>query len=47
MQLLNYSGRRTYRILRNFLASDNLENIKFVENISDLISYGALRKVLG
>jgi nicotinamidase-related amidase len=34
-------------ILRNSLASDNLENIKFVENISDLISYGALRKVLG
>ena len=34
-------------ILRGSLASDNLKNIKFVESISDIISYGALRKVLG
>ncbi|MBN1995583.1 MAG: isochorismatase family protein [Anaerolineae bacterium] len=33
-------------ILRGALASGALENIKFVENISDLISYGALKKVL-
>jgi len=29
------------------LASGNLERIKFVEDINDVISYGALRKVLG
>ena len=34
-------------ILRSSLASDTLENIKFVENISDVISYGALKNVLG
>ena len=34
-------------ILRGSLASDNLENIKFVESISDIVSYGALKKVLG
>ncbi len=34
-------------ILRGSLASDALENIKFVESISDIISYGALKKVLG
>jgi nicotinamidase-related amidase len=34
-------------ILRDSLASDTLENIKFVENISDVISYGALKAVLG
>ena len=34
-------------ILRGALASDNLENIKFVESISNIISYGVLRKVLG
>jgi len=34
-------------ILRGSLASDILENIKFVESISDVISYGALKKVLG
>jgi nicotinamidase-related amidase len=34
-------------ILRGSLASDNLENIKFVEGISEIISYGALKKVLG
>ncbi|HKZ44092.1 MAG TPA: isochorismatase family protein [Anaerolineales bacterium] len=33
-------------ILRGCLASDSLENIKFVESISDIISYGALMKVL-
>jgi nicotinamidase-related amidase len=33
-------------ILRGSLASDTLENIKFVESISDVISYGALKKVL-
>jgi nicotinamidase-related amidase len=34
-------------ILRGSLASDNLEHIKFVESISDIISYGVLKKVLG
>ena len=34
-------------LLRGSLASGSAENIKFVENISDVISYGALRKVLG
>ncbi|NIN63110.1 MAG: isochorismatase family protein [Anaerolineae bacterium] len=34
-------------ILRGSLASDNLKNIEFVESISDIISYGALKKVLG
>jgi nicotinamidase-related amidase len=34
-------------LLRNSLASDNLENIKFVESINDTISYGALKKFLG
>jgi len=33
-------------ILRGSLASDTLENIKFVESISDIISYGVLKKVL-
>ena len=33
-------------IFRGSLASDTLENIKFVESISDIISYGALKKVL-
>ena len=33
-------------ILRNGLASDNEANIKFVENISNIISYGALMKML-
>ena len=33
-------------ILRGALASDNLENIKFVESISNIISYGVLKKVL-
>ena len=34
-------------ILRGSLASDKLKNIKFVESISDIISYGVLKKVLG
>jgi nicotinamidase-related amidase len=34
-------------ILRGALASDNLENIKFVESISDIVSYTVLKKVLG
>jgi nicotinamidase-related amidase len=33
-------------ILRGALASGNLEHIKFVENISDVISFGALRSFL-
>ena len=31
-------------ILRGSLASDNPDNIKFVESISNIISYGALKK---
>ncbi len=34
-------------ILRESLASVVPENIKFVESISEIISYGALKKVLG
>jgi nicotinamidase-related amidase len=34
-------------ILRGSLASDNPKNVRFVESISDMISYGALKKVLG
>ena len=34
-------------ILRGALASDIPENIKFVESINDVISYGALKTVLG
>jgi nicotinamidase-related amidase len=34
-------------ILRGSLASGVLKNIKFVENVNELISYGALKKVLG
>jgi nicotinamidase-related amidase len=33
-------------ILRGSLASGIPENIKFVESISDIISYGALKKIL-
>ena len=33
-------------ILRGSLASGSPENIKFVESISDIISYGVLKKVL-
>jgi nicotinamidase-related amidase len=49
--LSTYRGARdldlTPIILRGSLASDNPENIRFVESISDIISYGALKKVLG
>jgi nicotinamidase-related amidase len=34
-------------VLRGSLASGNLENIKFVESISEVISSGALKQVLG
>ena len=34
-------------ILRDSLVSGNLKNIKFVESVNELISYGALKKVLG
>jgi nicotinamidase-related amidase len=34
-------------LLRGALASDNLENIGFVERISEIISFEALKKVLG
>ncbi|MCP4538487.1 MAG: isochorismatase family protein [Chloroflexi bacterium] len=33
-------------ILRGSLASGVLENIKFVESVNDVISYGALKKLL-
>jgi nicotinamidase-related amidase len=33
-------------ILRGSLASHSLENIRFVESISDIVSYGALEKIL-
>jgi hypothetical protein len=33
-------------LLRGSLASSTLEHIRFVENISDIISYGALKRVL-
>ena len=34
-------------ILRGSLASGVPENIKFVENISDIVSYGVLKKIVG
>ena len=34
-------------ILRGSLASDNQGNIKFVESISNIVSYGVLKTVLG
>ncbi len=34
-------------ILRGALASNDLKNIEFVESINDIISFGALKKVLG
>lgn len=34
-------------ILRGSLASDSPENIKFVESICNIMSYGVLKKVLG
>ncbi len=33
-------------VLRGSLASENLEHIQFVEKISDIISYGALKHML-
>lgn len=36
----------TPMILRGSLASDNRENIEFVERINNIISYGSLKKVL-
>ncbi|HVM72260.1 MAG TPA: isochorismatase family cysteine hydrolase [Anaerolineales bacterium] len=33
-------------LLRGALASDHPENIKFVESISDMITYGVLKKIL-
>jgi len=33
-------------LLRGALASGNLENIRFVESIDDVMSYGALKKML-
>jgi nicotinamidase-related amidase len=37
----------TPMLLRGSLASGSPENIKFVESISDIISFGALKKVMG
>ena len=49
--LSTYRGAKdldlTPMFLRGSLASGNPENIKFVESISDIISYGALKKVMG
>jgi nicotinamidase-related amidase len=49
--LATYRGARdldlTAIVLRGSLASTTLENIKFVENISEIISFEALKKVLG
>jgi len=48
--LSTYRGARdldlTPMLLRSALASGSPENIRFVENISDIISYGALKKIL-
>lgn len=49
--LATYRGARdldlTAIVLRGSLASTTLENIKFVENISEIISFEALKKILG
>ena len=49
--LSTYRGAKdldlTPMLLRGSLASGSPENIKFVESISDIISNGALKKVLG
>ena len=49
--LSTYRGARdrdlTAIVLRGALASDVSENIRFVENISEMISFGALKKILG
>ena len=39
----NYWGSA---VISEMATGDNPKNIKFVENISDIISYGALKKVL-
>jgi nicotinamidase-related amidase len=48
--LSTYIGARdvdlTPIVLRGALASGSAENIKFVESIADIISYGALQRVL-
>jgi nicotinamidase-related amidase len=48
--LSTYRGAQDYDlmpiILRGALASDNLENIGFVERISEIISFEALKKAL-
>jgi nicotinamidase-related amidase len=48
--LSTYRGAKdldlTPMLLRGALASGSPENIRFVENISDIISYGALKKIL-
>jgi nicotinamidase-related amidase len=48
--LSTYRGARdldlTPMLLRGSLASGSPENIRFVESISDIISYGALKKIL-
>jgi nicotinamidase-related amidase len=48
--LSTYKGAQDYDlmpiILRGALASDNLENIGFVERISEIISFEALKKAL-
>ncbi len=48
--LSTYRGARdhdlTAIILKNAIASPNQQNIKFVEDISELITYGALKKIV-
>jgi nicotinamidase-related amidase len=48
--LSTYRGAKdldlTPMLLRGSLASGSPENIRFVESISDIISYGALKKIL-
>ena len=34
-------------LLRNAIASGTPDNIKFVEDVNDVISYGALKKLIG
>ncbi len=38
--------REKQLLLRGSLASGNLENIKFVESINEVTSYGALKAIL-
>jgi nicotinamidase-related amidase len=48
--LSTYRGARDHDVtpimLRGSLASGTPDNIRFVENISDIVSYGALKKLL-